>query len=129
MFLGVYTYLKRLRKPMVRSMIHAMDRTTFMSTAEKNLDEPVMQMQQLVTLERTFKQYKFGMAVGYLMAAFSIGARLYAIYEFQGNYDRWPQSFAELAADQKDIYVSAPGIALGVAIYKFEKVLAWWNNG
>jgi len=90
---------------------------------------PEVRMAQTLTIERTAKQYKFGMVIGLLMMAFGVGATLYSVNGFFENYERLPRTFAELAEDQKAVYVSLPGIALGLVVYYFERFLAWWNNG
>lgn len=89
----------------------------------------MLRIEQPVTIERTAKQYKFGMVVGFLMMAFGVGATLYSVNGFFENYERLPRTFAELLEDQKAVYVSVPGIVIGFVVYYFERFLAWWNNG
>lgn len=84
---------------------------------------------QTVTIERTDKQFKFGMLIGFLMMPFGIAATAYSIKEFTDNFGRLPQSFTELAQDQNAVYVSIAGVTVGFTIYSFERFLAWWNNG
>ncbi len=89
----------------------------------------MLRIEQPVTIERTAKQYKFGMVVGFLMMVFGVGATLYSVNGFFENYERLPRTFAELLEDQKAVYVSVPGIVIGFVVYYFERFLAWWNNG
>jgi hypothetical protein len=106
-----------------------MENTNFSTPEKIQVIERIVQVQQPMTIERTAKQYKFGMLVGFLLMALGILASMYSVYKFTQNYERYPISFTELAEDQKSIYVALSGIVGGFVVYRFEKFLAWWNHG
>jgi hypothetical protein len=110
-------------------MILPVDQSSSPSTADENRDGREQPSQQPIAIERTSKQFKFGMIVGFLMMLFGVCATVNSVYLFIQNYDRLPETFAELANDQKPVYVSLFSIALGFIVYHFERFLAWWNNG
>lgn len=94
--------------------------------------EPVIQVREIhtpVVIERTAKIYKFGMLIGLGMMILGVALTAYSLYQFTHNFGRIPNSFAEFFNEHKAVYVSLSGIVLGFCIYRFEKFLAWWNNG
>lgn len=106
-----------------------MENTNFSTPEKVQVIERIVQVQQPVTIERTAKQYKFGMLIGSLLMALGVLACMYSVYKFTLNFERYPTSFTELVEDQKSIYVALAGIIVGFLIFRFEKFLAWWNNG
>src|SRR3989338_7190099 len=91
--------------------------------------EPVREIHTPVVIERTAKIYKLGMIAGWALMIISGLMTLYSFYVFNENNCRIPSSFSEFLTEQPAVYVSLGGIVLGFLIYRFEKVLAWWNNG
>lgn len=87
------------------------------------------QTKQPVTIERTSKEYKFGMLTGRLLIVLGIIGILYSLWSYDKEFGQLPSSLAELLEDQKSVYVSSMAIPVGFIIFYFEKFLAWWNNG
>lgn len=96
---------------------------------EKMIEQRVIEVRQPVTIERTDKQYKFGILVGFIIMLMGIGSSAFLIYRYVENYNHIPYTFAALAEDQRAIYVSLAGIVFGFILFYLEKFLAWWNNG
>jgi len=82
-----------------------------------------------VVIERTAKIYKLGMLVGFGLMLFGVLGLAYSLHVFFQILGRYPVSFGEFLGEQKSVYVSLSGIVFGFFVYRFEKFLAWWNNG
>ena len=91
--------------------------------------EPIGKIRTPVVIERTAKIYKLGMIAGWALMLMSTLMTFYSFYVFNETNGRIPSSFSEFVTEQPVFYVSLGGIVLGFLIYRFEKVLAWWNNG
>jgi len=94
--------------------------------------EPTVSVREIhtpVVIERTAKIYKLGMLVGSGMMLFGVLAIAYSLHVFFQTLERYPLSIGEFLGEQKSVYVSLGSIVFGFLVYRFEKFLAWWNNG
>jgi hypothetical protein len=82
-----------------------------------------------VTIERTSKQYKLGMLIGWSFMALGVGMLAYSLHVFTENFGRYPVSVSEFLTDERSGYVALGGILVGFVLYRIEVLLAWWNNG